>query len=136
MTPGWPKCKFSWLYLFSIKSYRNFIISIVFYFFRHLWRHNPLNIDITVLIFCMQPHFTIISENFIFLASVEHTQKIGGPKVPPPHVWSWVKLTFQVSSANMVAKYWFLFLPFLYFSDLSADQSIKYSPLKSLSFLK
>ena len=32
----------------------------------------------------------MISENFIFLASVEHTQKIGGHVVPtsPPHVWS------------------------------------------------
>ena len=31
-----PKCKFSWLYLFALKSYSNFMISIVFYCFGHL----------------------------------------------------------------------------------------------------
>ena len=60
MTHSGPKGKFSWLYLFAITSYRNFIISIVFYCFRHLWRHNLPNIDLTVLICYIKPHFTLI----------------------------------------------------------------------------
>ena len=91
MTYGVPRCKFSWLYLFAIKSYRNLIISIVFYCFRHLLRHNPQNIDITVLIFSMQPHFTMIHHLWkfhFFSISRTYSKNRGGHFV---HVWSYSK---------------------------------------------
>ena len=84
MTHIGPTCKSSWLYLFAIKSYRNLMISIVFYCFRHLWRHNPQNIDITVLIFCIQPYFTMIHHLWKFHQfSISRTSQSA-----PPHVWS------------------------------------------------
>ena len=74
-----------WLYLFAIKSYRNLIISIVFYCFSHLWRHNPQNIEIEVLIFCMEPHFAMIHHLWKFHRfSISRTySKNRGHYVPP-----------------------------------------------------
>ena len=71
---------FHW-YSFAVKSYKNFIIYIVFYCFRHLRRHNPQNIDITVLIFCMQPHFTTIHHLWkfhLFSISGTYSKNRGG----------------------------------------------------------
>ena len=71
--------------------FRNFTFSIVFYCFRHIWRDNLPNIDITALIFCsVQPHFTMIHHLWKFrLFSINRTcLKIRGHKVPPLHLWS------------------------------------------------
>ena len=85
MTHSGPKCKFSWLYLLAIKKYRNLIISIVFYCFSHLWRYNPQNINIEVLIFCMEPHFAMIHHLWKFhLFSISRTYSKNRGKVPPP----------------------------------------------------
>ena len=87
MTQSGPKCEFSWLYLFPVKSYRNFIISIVFYCFRPLWRHNLPNIDMTVLIFSIQAHFMMIHHLWkfhLFSISKTHLKNRGGHKVPSP----------------------------------------------------
>ena len=90
MTQRWPKCKFSWLHHFPVKSYRNSIISIVFYCFRNLWRHNLPNIDITVPIFCMQPYFSMIRHIWkfqLFNISITYLKNRGGTY----HVWSYSK---------------------------------------------
>ena len=91
MTRIRPRCKFPWLHLFPVKSYRNFIISIVFYCFRPLWRHNLPNIDMTVLIFSIQPHLTMIHHLWkfhLFSISKTHLKNRGGAQSALPHVWS------------------------------------------------
>ena len=62
---------------FCNKKYGNLVISTIFYCLRHLWRHNLQNKDITVLNFCMQPHFTMIHHfRKFYFSSVSRTFKI------------------------------------------------------------
>ena len=62
-------------------------MSIVFYCFRHLWRHNPQNLEITVPSFCMQHHFAMIHHLWkfhFFSSSRAYSKNRGGGHSAPP----------------------------------------------------
>ena len=92
VTHSGPNCKFSWLHHFPVKSYKIFIISIVFYCFRHLWCHNPQNKSITVLIFCIKPPFTMIHHLWRFhpfsISGTYLENRGGGHNWRAQSVWS------------------------------------------------
>ena len=104
MTQSGLKCKFPLLHLFAVKICGNYIFSTVFYCFRPLWRHNLPNIDITVLIFCIQPHFTMIQHLWkVYIFSISRTYlKIGvwsSSKLP---IWGRVKFRAYIVMIDVI----------------------------------